>query len=118
MAPADRTRLGLGVLLSAGHPLDSILGMTFGQIEECIISMEMVRVRRIDELARPILGALGARTGVRVEGQGQRRVGKRAPMRKNADGGTDVTPYALDGEKGEEMLRSGFGLLGISVQQR
>lgn len=48
-----------GVLLSAGHSLDSILNMTYDQIGFCAKAITLNRVEMLNALLSPLAGAAG-----------------------------------------------------------
>lgn len=121
MTVADRTRLGLGVLLSAGHRLTDILDLTFGQIEECIIAIEMVRVHRLDQMISPVMDAISGTRGTTVAADApRRRAGRKGkPIGRTRNNGWDFQPYsAPTPADGEAVLRSGWAMLGIGFETK
>lgn len=114
-----KVKLGLGLLLSCGHPLETILDMTFPQIEASCEAILLVKVRTLDEILRPILAGLGEveYKAPRLRGLPLVRGRKKALVRQNRSGGSDFAVYATgDPAKGEAALKGAFAALGFPVR--
>lgn len=106
------------MLLGAGHDYDTILDWTLPQIELAVESIELMHMKHLDMVITPLLGGMGAKYKSGSVRNNGRTVNRRQnqPMSRNSTGGTDIKPYAS--KDGEGMLRAGFAMMGLKVEQR